>query len=96
MSILLSFFLPSTKTNHFFFPNEGCGNKYFQDLKLKITSEIELQMIRIRPFQKKEMKGDGGKPQLGGQWKVPLLGGQWKEKEQHLFTYFHFPPTNFT
>jgi hypothetical protein len=38
-------------------------------------------MIRIRPFQKKEMEGGGGRPQLSGQWKVPLLGGQWKEKE---------------
>jgi hypothetical protein len=50
------------------------------------------------------MEGGGGRPQLNGQWKVPLLsgpwkvpllGGQWKEKEQHLFTSFHFPPNKF-
>jgi hypothetical protein len=90
MSILFSFFLPSTKINHSFLPNEGYGNKYSQDLKLKIMFGRELQMIRIRPFQKKEMQGGEGRSQLSGQWKVlllggpwkvPLLGGQWKEKE---------------
>jgi len=38
---------------------------------------------------------------FGGQWKVPMFGGplkvwaQWKEKEKHLSTSSHFPPTNF-
>jgi hypothetical protein len=32
---------------------------------------------------------------LDGQWKVPLFSGQWKEKEKHIFTFAHFPPTNF-
>jgi hypothetical protein len=27
--------------------------------------------------------------------KVLMLGGQWKEKEKHLLTSSHFPPTNF-
>jgi hypothetical protein len=31
-------------------------------------------------------------------WKVPMLSGQWKEKEKekHIFTSSHFPPTFFT
>jgi hypothetical protein len=33
---------------------------------------------------------------LGGQWKVPMLHGQWKEKEKHIFTSSHFPPTKCT
>jgi hypothetical protein len=62
-------------------------------------------MIWIRPFKKKEMERGEGRSQLGGQWKVlllgdpwktPLLGGQWKEKEKHIFTSSHCPPTNFT
>jgi hypothetical protein len=28
-------------------------------------------------------------------WKVLMFGGQWKEKEKHLFTSSHFPPTKF-
>ncbi len=52
-------------------------------------------MIRIRPFQEKEMKGGEARSQLDGQWKVLLLGGQWKEKEKHLFTSSHFPPNKF-
>jgi hypothetical protein len=47
-------------------------------LKLKITSGRETQMIQIRSFEKKEMEGGGGRPQLGGQWKVLLFGGPWK------------------
>jgi hypothetical protein len=43
-----------------------------------MSGENEFQMIRIRPFQKKEMEGGEGRSQLGGPWKVPLLGGQWK------------------
>jgi hypothetical protein len=35
----------------------------------------KLQMIRIRPFQEKEMERDEGRSQFGGQWKVPLLSG---------------------
>ncbi len=35
-------------------------------------------MIQIRSFEKKEMEGGGGRPQLGGQWKVLLFGGPWK------------------
>jgi hypothetical protein len=52
-------------------------------------------MIRICPFQEKEMEGSEGRSQLGGQWKVPLFGGLWKEKEKHLFTSSHFPPNKF-
>ncbi len=79
MSILLSFFLPSTKTNHSISPPEGCGNKYSQDLNWKKKSrEKKFQMIWIRPFQEKEMEGGERRSQLGGQWKVLLLGGPWK------------------
>jgi hypothetical protein len=58
------------------------------------------------PFKEKEKEGGEGKSQLGGQWKVLMLGGPWKvpmlasqwkekEKEKHLFTSSHFPPTHF-
>jgi hypothetical protein len=57
-SILLSFFLPSTKINHSSLPNEGFGNKYSQDLQLKIMSEIEPQNDSDSPFSR---KGDGRK-----------------------------------
>jgi len=45
MSILLSFFLPSIKTNHYFPTKEGCGNKYSQDLNQKLCLERKPQMI---------------------------------------------------
>jgi hypothetical protein len=41
------------------------------------------------PFKEKEKEGGERRSQLGGQWKE-------KEKEKHLFTSSHFPPTNFT
>jgi hypothetical protein len=79
MSILLSFFLPSTKTNHSSLTQKGCENKYCQDLNKKLSSEKkEPQMIQICPFKKKEKEGGEGKFELNGQWKVPMLGGQWK------------------
>jgi hypothetical protein len=54
------------------------------------------QMIRICPFKEKEKEEGEGRFQFNGQWKVLMLGGQWKEKEKHLFTFYHFLPTNFT
>jgi hypothetical protein len=46
-------------------------------------------MIQICLFFKKEKEGGEGRSQLGGQWKE-------KGKGKHLFTFSHFPPTNFT
>jgi hypothetical protein len=75
MSILLSFFLPSNKTNHYFPPQEGCENKYFQDLNRKFhLGKERAPNDSSPPFKRKrrEVKVD---PKLGGQWNVPLLGG---------------------
>jgi hypothetical protein len=103
-SNLLSFFLPSTKTNHSSPTKKGYGNKYFQDSNRKWFLKKRTPNDLNSPFKKKENEGGEGRSQLGGQWKVPMfdgpwkatvLGGQWKEKEKHLFTSSHFPPKKF-
>jgi hypothetical protein len=66
MSILLSFFVSSTKTNHYFPIQKGCENKYFQDLNWKLSSEKKTQMIWICRFKKKEKEGGEGRSQFGG------------------------------
>jgi hypothetical protein len=50
MSILLSFFLPSTKTNHSFPTKKGYGNKYFQDLNKKLSYEKKAPNDPNLPF----------------------------------------------
>jgi hypothetical protein len=73
MSILLSIFLPSIKTNPSFPPQEACGNKYFQDsIENYVPGKREPPMIQVRLLKrrKREVKVD---PKLGGQWNAPSL-----------------------
>ncbi len=60
MSILLSFFLPSTKTNPSFPLKKGCENKYFQDLNSKLRPGKErAPNDSSSPFKEKEKGGEG-------------------------------------
>jgi hypothetical protein len=59
-SIILSFFLPSTKTNPSFPPQKGYGNKYFQDLNWKLCPGKErAPNDPSPPFKNKEKGGEG-------------------------------------
>ncbi len=51
-SILLSFFVPSTKTNHYFPPQEGCGNKYSPYLNWKLSSKKRVPNDPNSPFSR--------------------------------------------
>ncbi len=83
---LLSFIFLTTKANHFFPPQEACGNKYIQDwIKNYVQGKRKLPMIWVC-FLKKKGRGVKVNSKLGGQWKV---------KEKHLFAFSHLPPNKF-
>ncbi len=70
--ILLSFLLPSIRTNHYLPLQEACGNKYSRLHENYFRGKRELPMIRVHLLKRRrrEVKVD---PKLGGQWKVPCL-----------------------
>ncbi len=64
-SNLLSFFRPSTKTNHSFPTKEGCNNKYSQDSNQRLFSKKKkTQNYPNLPFKEKEKEGGAGRSQL--------------------------------
>ncbi len=70
--------LPNLKGFVKFLPNEGCGNKYFQDLNRKLCLEERTSNDSNPPIKENEKEGGERRSQFNGQWKVPMLGGPWK------------------
>jgi hypothetical protein len=92
--ILLSFFFPPTKTNHFFPPQKTWTS--IQDwIENYVWGKKEPPMIRVRFLKRrrKEVKID---PKFGGQWNVPSLVANGRWRKNTFSPLPTFPPTKLT
>jgi hypothetical protein len=87
-SNLLSFFLHLPRITHSSSTQEGYGSKPFQDFNLNLCPEREPQMIRLRPFKKKE-EGEGRSPLANGRrrrrFQCLEANGRGRKVPFHLF-----------
>jgi hypothetical protein len=85
---IFSFYFPSfslpPRLIIFFLFKKLIGTNIRDWIENYVQGKKKPPMIRIRLLKRrrKEVKVD------------PKLGGQWNVKEKHIFTFFHFPPTN--
>jgi hypothetical protein len=85
----------------FIFPMKVVGTSILKISNWKSCSEERPKLIRIRPFQEKEMEGGEKKSQFGGQWRFHCLvaNGLVANGRRRSNTFLPlptFPPTNFT